>query len=287
MAKGNEGYLDSEPAGPVTVTITKALLDDVSVSYESKYGSSSTYDLKQYIKEGGTPGDISVTDEEHVLDGEPSVYENVLYYSFADCREYLGKSAVVEIPVNDAANYLGYKVILTLTVKEYAYLTFTGTKPFSIKTVNGGKYWDGVLQYSADASDTANWTEWDGTSEISSVNNVLYLRGNDNDVITGGYDSRWMVESEGTVSCSGDIRSLLDYSDPDNTTMGDSCFWFIFCDCTCLMEAPALPATELSTDCYSCMFEGCTSLVKAPELPAVTLANGCYSSMFSGCTSLD
>ena len=58
-------------------------------------------------------------------------------------------------------------------------------------------------------------------------------------------------------------------------------------DCIKLVEAPELPASQLSSLCYANMFQGCTSLTTAPELPALTLVNNCYAEMFSGCTNLN
>ena len=164
------------------------------------------------------------------------------------------------------------------------YLTFTGTDSFSLKTNNSTKNWDGTLQYSTNAS---TWTTWDGTSPISSVNNVLYLRGTGNTQITGSnYSNRWVITTQGTVACSGDIRTLLDYTDPESSSMGIYCFAYLFRNCTSLTAAPELPATNLKTNCYYYMFRGCTSLTTAPELPATMLAEGCYAGMFYGCESL-
>jgi hypothetical protein len=70
------------------------------------------------------------------------------------------------------------------------------------------------------------------------------------------------------------------------TTLAKGCYGGMFVNCKRLTAAPQLPVTTLADNCYGSMFEGCTSLISAPELPATTLANYCYSSMFYGCTSL-
>lgn len=115
------------------------------------------------------------------------------------------------------------------------------------------------------------------------------------------------------VDCSGDIRTLIDYTAYDAvatenssfislfknctalksakelllaTALKQSCYQQMFGGCTSLEQAPVLPATELKALCYQQMFEGCTSLAEAPKLPATKLANGCYSKMFKGCASL-
>ncbi len=169
---------------------------------------------------------------------------------------------------------------MTAHADDNNYLTFTGTQSFTIKPRLNEAKWNGNLYYS---TDTIQWTEWTGT-DISSVNNVLYLRGKGNNVVANG--TMWLISSEGTVACSGDIRTLLDYEHPDNTSMGNGCFANMFYECEVLTSAPSLPATSLSESCYAEMFYNCTRLTSAPSLPATVLAKDCYNSMFWGCTAL-
>ncbi|MBQ7556720.1 MAG: leucine-rich repeat protein [Lachnospiraceae bacterium] len=182
----------------------------------------------------------------------------------------------------------GNAIITVPDAKGLPYLTFAGTGPFMLLTTNYGKGWDGILEYSTDAE---NWYEWVPAADhnISSVDNVIYLRGKDNTVICD-YSSYFSITPEDTstfsMACCGDIRTLLDYSAPEKTIMGKSCFSNLFFNCRYLIEAPSLPSTTLSSWCYSSMFGGCTSLEKAPSLPATELAGYCYESMFYNCTSL-
>lgn len=71
------------------------------------------------------------------------------------------------------------------------------------------------------------------------------------------------------------------------TVLTDSCYYYMFNNCTNLTTAPALPATTLNAYCYCGMFRGCTSLTAAPELPSTTLKGTCYQSMFYDCSSLN
>lgn len=73
---------------------------------------------------------------------------------------------------------------------------------------------------------------------------------------------------------------------PATSVTDTAAYGSMFAGCTGLVNAPALPATELSKQCYGFMFSGCTSLVNAPELPATALAESCYLFMFAGCTAL-
>ena len=132
-------------------------------------------------------------------------------------------------------------------------ITFTGeTSDFTLKAQY--KEWDGTVEYSTDHN---TWAVWDG-SAISSNNKKLYLRGSGNTKFYTKKGARLSLSAR--AACSGNIQTLLEYSNP---TMGIS-----------------------TPYCYKYMFYGCTSLTKAPELPATTLANYCYAYMFYGCTGL-
>ena len=170
------------------------------------------------------------------------------------------------------------------------YLTFSSPNSFTLKVNDATKHWDGTLEYSTDAS---AWSTWDGTTTLSSAtsgsDNVLYLRGTGNTVITGGNSNYKWVLTGSDISCIGNIENLLDYATVESgvhPTMAASCYESMFNGCTSLTQAPALPATTLAEGCYASMFSGCTSLTQAPALPATTLADYCYYDMFNGCTSL-
>ncbi len=170
-----------------------------------------------------------------------------------------------------------------------SYLTFSSPNSFTLKVNDTTKHWDGTLEYFA--SDRT-WTTWDGKTTLSSAtrgsDNVLYLRGTGNTVITGDSDYRWIITGT-DISCVGNIENLLDYTSVESgahPTMAAACYCYMFYGCTSLTQAPALPATTLSSHCYSNMFQDCTSITQAPALPATTLSFCCYQNMFYGCTSL-
>ena len=196
------------------------------------------------------------------------------------------------------------------------YLTFSSPNSFTLKVNDATKHWNGTLEYS---TDTSIWSTWDGTTTLSSAasgnDNVLYLRGTGNTVISGNSpDYKWVLTGS-NIACAGNIENLLDYTTVESgshptmapycyfgmffgctgltqaptlsaTTLADMCYSGMFYDCTSLAQAPALPATTLATNCYDNMFVNCTSLTQAPALPATTLGIDCYYGMFHGCTSL-
>ena len=119
---------------------------------------------------------------------------------------------------------------------------------------------------------------------------TLRLRGkNLNGTATGYYGMTAKIISftnNVPVSCTGDIRTLLDYENYTTVSTADACFSKLFQNCSQLTSAPKLPATDLNGACYLSMFKGCTSLTTAPELKAMTLVQQCYDGMFDGCTNL-
>ena len=158
-------------------------------------------------------------------------------------------------------------------------LTFTGeTSEFTLKATK--KEWNGTVEYSTDHN---TWTVWNG-SAVSSVGKKLYLRGSGNTTFYTSDGSQFVLSAR--VACSGNIQTLLEYSNPPATIPAEGCYYNMFRNCSSLTQAPELPATTLSNGCYYYMFYGCSSLTQAPELPATSLAINCYRSMFSGCSSL-
>ena len=144
------------------------------------------------------------------------------------------------------------------------YLTFRSPNSFTLKVNDTAKHWDGTLEYS---TDTTTWSTWDGTTTLSSAtsgsDNVMYLRGTGNTVITGNNSNyRWVLTGS-NIKCIGNIETLLDYATVESgvhPTMTDQCYYSMFDDCTSLIQAPALPATTLAASCYNRMFYGCTSI---------------------------
>ena len=193
------------------------------------------------------------------------------------------------------------------------YLTFTaeGAQTFKMKEYYG--YTISGLQYSVNEGE---WKNVVADEEVSfgGTNSTLRLRGT-NIYGTASAPSKYSTitfDPYVNVSCTGDIRTLLDYknyktvdtknarfcnlfknctaltSAPDlpATTLASCCYGAMFFLCTNLVNAPALPAETLADECYSAMFFRCTNLVNAPALPAETLEKGCYNAMFNGCISL-
>ena len=182
----------------------------------------------------------------------------------------------------------------TIAGKSYAldarpYLTFTADQPQTFKVSTKNSYTlDESIQYSLNGG---VWTKLDVGTEITfgGDNGALRLRGKSSGG-TASADNKYAFISFGDskvkVTCSGDIRTLVDYDNYVTVSTANARFCSLFKECASLTTAPELPATTLAPFCYYGLFSKCASLTTAPELPATTLADYCYRSMFSYCAGL-
>lgn len=168
----------------------------------------------------------------------------------------------------------------------YVTMTATSKQTFKMKCTEGYTLPD--LEYSVN---NGTWQKVvaDKGVDFGGAGSSLRLRGkcpygtatNYND-----YSTITFSDPSVEVKCSGDIRTLIDYTAYKTVATANSCFCSLFKGCSVLTSAPELPAKALKMWCYQSMFEGCTSLTQAPVLPATELKNSCYQSMFKGCTEL-
>ena len=163
------------------------------------------------------------------------------------------------------------------------YLCFTSTGDSTVTMAEFNNLTDisknKVIQYKIN---DGQWQTWDLSAVTLADGDKMYLKSDDTMPISEGYTGFRAFNMTGSIAASGNVMSLLNFSD----TLTDCAFYRLFEYCSALTAAPALPATTLTEECYYRMFRGCTSLTQAPALPATTLANHCYDSMFQDCTSL-
>ncbi len=178
----------------------------------------------------------------------------------------------------------------TATLDSTPYLTFKAASEQTFTMKKSGSPSVGTFEYSVGEGDT--WTAYTLGNSITfgGTNGDLKLRGKSSvGTATGNSSGYCQISFDNTgvdVAASGDIRTLVDYTDHENVSTSSARFCHLFYDCTVLTSAPALPATTLASNCYYGMFWGCKKLTVAPKLPATTLANYCYNSMFCDCTNL-
>lgn len=170
------------------------------------------------------------------------------------------------------------------------YLTFTANGGTYLQIKCTGEYVVSDLEYSVNFGEWKKWTASTYYVEFGGSRN-LRLRGT-NKYGTAESSSKYATfsigsdNSEPRVQCTGDIRTLLDYTNYKNVDTGNARFCRLFYNCKKLTTAPKLPATKLADYCYTNMFGYCENLETAPDLPAKDLPQGCYSDMFDNCKNL-
>ena len=197
------------------------------------------------------------------------------------------------------------------------YVTMTAAKTQTFKMTCEGNYTLPDLEFSVNNNETWQKVVANQGVDFGGDLGSLRLRGKcPNGTATDANNYSWINFGDPSVKvdCSGDIRTLIDYTAYETVATGNcrfcslfkgctalksakelllatalkgSCYQQMFEGCTSLTQAPVLPATELQQLCYFSMFSGCTALTQAPKLPATKLAHSCYCAMFEGCTSLD
>ncbi len=207
-----------------------------------------------------------------------------------------GKDAVkstfkpLEVKRNTVINF-GSVNSTALTQIPYVTFTAEAEQIFKMRLCNGIT----SLQYSVN---NAPWQDIVSNKDIvfGGSNGALRLRGMSALGTAAGisygsgstdvYSSIKFGKENVYVSCAGDIRTLVDYSNHENAKTDRARFCRLFTGCTNVLSTPDLPAMTLADGCYKSMFSGCKGLTTAPDLPATTLADKCYYSMFSGCKGL-
>lgn len=168
------------------------------------------------------------------------------------------------------------------------YVTMTANSKQTFKMTCAGTYTLPNLEYSVN---NGTWQKVvaDQGVEFGGTLGSLLLRGKCPNGTATDYQNYARItfgDENVKVDCSGDIRTLIDYTAYDAVATGNCSFISLFKGCSVLTSAPKLPATALKNSCYRQMFEGCTALTQAPVLPATELQDLCYYSMFKGCTAL-
>lgn len=155
---GKDNYKIKNDATRILVPceITQAPHDNETAEGSAKYGAAGTVDLSGLIVPGGKADVQSKTDNDTVLNGEPTIPDGkTLEFAFVDGKENVGKSVTVKVLV-PSRNYNDYTITVTLTVSEKDVPTVTAPIAKKKLTYNGaeqalvtaGQTSGGELQYS-------------------------------------------------------------------------------------------------------------------------------------------
>ena len=314
-----------------TVPDANTALKSVTLSAEDEsFITEGTYDLTS-SKDDGFPITATETSESLTVEVDYTTTtdnEEVTVYFMCAPIDLSGKMVNVSIAYGDADESFdfvavgknmvagnGYVLSAQPVAQSVPYLTFSAGAEQTLKmVVYNGYVLDESLQYSVGGG---AWTKLTAGTEIAfgGQGKDLRLRGQSSTGTAENYSkhSRILFGNNNPVACTGDIRTLVDYTNYNNTstinarfcrlydgcrqltsapalpatTLAEHCYSGMFSSCSGLTSAPALPATSLAEYCYYEMFYRCSRLTTAPKLPATTLAEGCYSSMFISCTNLN
>ena len=182
------------------------------------------------------------------------------------------------------------KGVAGTTVEDTPCLTFTAAGPQTFKMiVSGGYDLSEKFEYSVNGGE---WNKVVADKEVpfGGTNGTLSLRGTNlrgTGESVAKYSKITFTDPSVKVTCTGDIRTLLNHANYKNVATNQARFFYLFENCEALTSAPDLPAESIADHCYFSMFSGCKNLKSAPELPAKILKTGCYDKMFSGCVSFE
>ena len=285
----NEGY-DARSAEIIFYDKNSELKDTLKVIQAQKDAiviSQKTYDVKamgetiEVILTTNVNFDIMMPNIDWINQSESrSLTEHKLYFKVDENKSDKERSCEIIIKNTDK------QLCDTITiVQEFIpYVTFTANAKQNLTMTKTIK----TLEYSLN---NGNWSEL-GLKTIHFGGDLgnLKIRGKSQNGTALGVNSgeyaTIVFGNNVKVSCSGDIRTLVDYENHQEANTSEARFYALFSGCSNLISAPDLPATTLATRCYEEMFFCCNSLTVAPELPATTLAANCYHYMFYGCSSL-
>ena len=283
IAAFNDQYTTNATVNSLSIRGVKAYKQETDGKFyaliDPNYTPSTTVSfLSLEVKEGE-----SKTTE--TLTTIPTTFEAGKSYTY---KLTVGKNKISVSGIN-VANWNTGTIINDGKAELYApYVTFKAEAEQKFKMTTYGGYSISGLQYSVNGGDWKTVVAGGEGVTFGGTNGDLRLRGTNINGTASGLNAYSTITftNDVNVTCTGDIRTLLDWRNYSTVNTQNAKFCFLFKRCSVLTSAPDLPATTLGYYCYFKMFEGCTSLTSAPELKATALADYCYFSMFRGCTSL-
>lgn len=130
------------------------------------------------------------------------------------------------------------------------------------------------------------WVEWDRTDISVATNDIVYFKGNNDQLYTDTSNSLFVLTT-GRVNIGGHLTSLTD-GDEFETSTSERRFQGLFNGCTAIVDASELilPTENLGAYNFQSLFYGCKSLLNAPDILAKSLGISTCQSMFEGCSAL-
>ena len=190
-------------------------------------------------------------------DGIVSKEDAALIYSFicgtADASITLDKVDINRDGKVNTADVIEIYLKLGEMPTEIPYLTFMAEKEQSMTiTLKGSYSLDESLQYSVD---NGEWTQLTASTPIKFGGDKgnIRLRGKSATGMATTFTKYAQItfgNKSVPVSCIGDIRTLVDFTNYSTTDTDEALFCYMFNGCSNLITAPELPATDLAERGY-------------------------------------
>ena len=168
------------------------------------------------------------------------------------------------------------------------------TKHFEIRTPNNAEGIEVVIKSEKNSSIAEIPLKNDANIVLLSAkgintNGTTNFTFSDNETLVPGYLTIGVTgDSENVkdikLDVSGDLRSLVNASDPKNADTSKAKFTNLFKDCKQLKSFEKIQLNEMADNCCEAMFEN-SELEQSPILPDQTSQN-CYINMFKNCIDL-
>ena len=282
IAGFNDQYTTNATVNSLSICGVKAYKHETDGKFYALIDPNYTTSTAPFLSLEVADGESKTTE---TLTTIPTTFEAGKSYTY---KLTVGKNKISVSGIN-VANWNTGTIINDGKAELYApYVTFKAEAEQKFKMTTYGGYSISGLQYSVNGGDWKTVVAGGEGVTFGGTNGDLRLRGTNIKGTASGLNAYSTITftNDVNVTCTGDIRTLLDWRNYSTVNTQNAKFCFLFKRCSVLTSAPDLPATTLGYYCYFKMFEDCTSLTSAPELKATALADYCYFSMFRGCTSL-
>ena len=282
IAGFNDQYTTNATVNSLSIRGVKAYKHETDGKFYALIDPNYTTSTAPFLSLEVADGESKTTE---TLTTIPTTFEAGKSYTY---KLTVGKNKISVSGIN-VANWNTGTIINDGKAELYApYVTFKAEAEQKFKMTTYGGYSISGLQYSVNGGDWKTVVAGGEGVTFGGTNGDLRLRGTNIKGTASGLNAYSTITftNDVNVTCTGDIRTLLDWRNYSTVDTQNARFCYLFKDCAALTSAPELPATTLADNCYSNMFKKCTSLTAAPELKATTLVEYCYYGMFLGCTSL-
>lgn len=166
----------------------------------ARYGNEAVFDLASLLPEGYKLGALSVSDQDGILEGTPTISGSGLSYTLNGDRAKVGKKASVTVPVTESTNYHAFELVLTITMSDKLEQTEFRFRETAVSRVYGDGSFTAEVMNAAPGS-TLSFTSSNPNVAIVDNNGKVQILNAGSTVITA-----WASETKdyirGTAVCT-------------------------------------------------------------------------------------